>query len=113
MTQRQADTAAPGDEQGAPRPIRFQRDMSISHREFLRSFARVARGMDWAVQGSDIRVGQGARRIEIHLAAEGQRAIALLRLARTDVHFAFFGHSQAQIDDFMARFERGFQRGGG
>jgi len=49
----------------------------------------------------------------IGLSLEGRRRIAALSLPTTQVHFTFSGYSQQDIEQFMARFDRAFQRGGG
>ena len=49
----------------------------------------------------------------ISLSPEGRRRIAALSLPTTQVHFTFTGYSSEDIDRFMARFDRAFQRGGG
>ena len=47
------------------------------------------------------------------LAAEGKRRIALLTLPVTCVEFEFDGFNEREIDAFMERFDRAFQRAGG
>ena len=39
--------------------------------------------------------------------------IGLIRLERQRVNFEFTGYSAGEVDEFMARFERYFRRGGG
>ena len=39
--------------------------------------------------------------------------LGLVRLERYRVDFSFSGYTDAEIEDYMARFERYFRRGGG
>ena len=94
-------------------PRVVDKEMSISHREFLRILPGALDGRDCRRDGARVVVGEGARRVEITLGAEGERRIALLRLPVTPVRIVFFGHTTDETEAFLARFERAFQRGGG
>ena len=96
-----------------PAVVRFSRDMGITHREFFRTLPAALGPTPYTVQGRDIIITEDARRLVISLSPEGRRRIAALSLPTTQVHFTFSGYSPQDIEQFMARFDRAFQRGGG
>ena len=51
--------------------------------------------------------------LRIRLSPQGERRIASLRLPVTVIEFSFPGWTQPRVDEFLARFDRCFQRGGG
>jgi len=65
------------------------------------------------VDGGRVVAGSGDRRLEITLSAESERRIALLTLPVTHVRLEFIGYGDAEAAAALARFDRGFQRGGG
>ena len=93
--------------------VRFARDMGITHREFFRTLSAALAPTPYTVQGHDVIITGGTRRLVITLSPEGRRRIAALSLPTTQVQFTFSGYSSQDIDRFMARFDRAFQRGGG
>ncbi len=52
-------------------------------------------------------------RLQIHWVVEPARKIALIRMPRLRVHFAFEGLDEAQRYRFMRRFDLYMHRGGG
>ena len=87
--------------------------MGITHREFFRTLSVALPALPYTVQGRDVLISDDTRRLVISLSPEGRRRIAALSLPTTQVHFAFSGYSPQDVDRFMARFDRAFQRGGG
>ena len=96
-----------------PTVVRFSRDMGITHSEFFRTLPAALPASAYTVQGPDIIVAEDTRRLVITLSPEGRRRIAALSLPTTQVHFTFTGYSPQDVEEFMARFDRAFQRGGG
>lgn len=96
-----------------PAVVRFSRDMGITHHEFFRTLPAALRPTPYTVQGHDVIVNDDTRHLVITLSPEGRRRIAALSLPTTQVHFTFSGYSPQDVDCFMARFDRAFQRGGG
>lgn len=96
-----------------PAVIQFSRDMGITHSEFFRTLASALPALHYNLQGRDVVISDGAHRLVIHLCPEGRRRIAALSLPTTQVYFTFSGYSQEDVEHFMARFDRAFQRGGG
>ena len=93
--------------------VRFSRDMGITHREFFRTLPAALAAMPYTVQGHDVVIDDDTRRLVITLSPESRRRLAALSLPTTQVHFSFSGYSPQDIERFMARFDRAFQRGGG
>ena len=91
----------------------FSREMGLTHAEFFRTLPAAMGGQTYVVSESRVSVEDDDRRLTILLDSEGERRIALLRLPVTRVSFEFSGYTQQDIDVFMKRFERHFQRGGG
>lgn len=93
--------------------VRFSRDMGITHSEFFRTLPAALARTPYTVQGRDVVISDDTRRLVISLSPEGRRRIAALSLPTTQVHFSFSGYSPQDVERFMARFDRAFQRGGG
>jgi hypothetical protein len=91
----------------------ISREMGITHSEFFRLFPLAAEGYDYAIEGDTVIVNRGHRNLTIRLSAEGERRIALLAVPVTHVEFEFNGFTEGEIGEFMGRFDRAYQRGGG
>ena len=87
--------------------------LGITHGEFMRLLPRALDGAVFAERGDTIVISDGVRLLTIHLGPESERRIALMRIATTAVTLTFDGYDQAEIDAFLARFDRAYQRGGG
>ena len=87
--------------------------MGITHREFFRTLPAALASTPYTVRGRDVIIPEDTRRLVITLSPEGRRRIAALSLPTTQVHFTFSGYSPQDVDRFMNRFDRAFQRGGG
>ncbi len=89
-------------------------EMGISHADFRRIFPRLVRDAESDFDGSraHVRWPDGSRLV-VHVAPEGERRIALLRLPTTDLRFEFHAFSASRCAAFMQRFDRAFQKGGG
>jgi hypothetical protein len=93
--------------------IIVEKEMGITHRDFLRLVPRFFAGADYSVDGAQIVRDAGGRRLEITLAPETSRRIALIELPVTWVRLAFTGYGEARAEAALALFDRTFQRGGG
>ena len=87
--------------------------MGITHSEFFRTLPAALASTPYTVQGHDVVIGDDTRRLVISLSPESRRRLAALSLPSTQVHFTFSGYSPQDIEQFMAGFDRAFQRGGG
>lgn len=92
---------------------RFEREMGISHREFLRLLPQAVAPWSFVVSGKTIVIGEDRQTITLRLSAEGRRRLGLLRLPVTNVAFEFCGFDEPAICKFMKRFELAYRRGGG
>lgn len=88
-------------------------DMGLTHAEFFRTLPPAMAGLDYRIESARVEALQGDKRLLIHLEPESERRIALLRIPTTRVRFRFENHDPNEIDAFMNRFHKHFQRGGG
>jgi hypothetical protein len=93
--------------------IVVEKEMGITHREFLRLVARFFADADYSVDGGQIVQEADGRRIEIALSPESVRRIAFIELPVTQVRLAFTGYDEEAAAAALAFFDRTFQRGGG
>ena len=87
--------------------------MGISHSDFFRIFPAVIHGRRFERLSDGIRYEESERRLLVRLSAESQRRLGMLRIPLTTIQFQFEGYIRAEVDSFMARFDRHFHRGGG
>ncbi len=91
--------------------VAFEKEMGITHRDFVRLLARAVGHDDFKLAGGKISVNDGARKLDIDLSEESERRIALIALPFTHVRFAFTGYDDPHAE--MKRIDLIFQRGGG
>jgi hypothetical protein len=95
---------------------RTRPEMGITRADFGRIFPRLPDlaqcALDLAADGAEVRWSDG-RHLAVTVSPERIRAIALLRIPYVDICFAFSGFENAAVDEFMARFDRAFHKGGG
>ncbi len=94
-------------------PVIVTREMGIGHRDFYRIFPAVIDHRPFEFTAAGVKVRDGARCLEIALGAEGIRRIAQLRVPFTTIRLTFHGYTRAELQVFLARFDRHFHRGGG
>ncbi len=88
--------------------------MGISHADFRRIFPRVVGDAVRAEIDLQSRVEwQDGAVLEVNVSPELIRRIALLRLPYVNIRFVFQGFSETRRSEFMRRFDRAFQKGGG
>ncbi len=94
-------------------PERFERDMACTEAEWLQWLPAAVGAHAWERQGASalVQLRGGTLRLQWH--KQPPRVIALLRLPRLAVRFAFEGVDAAQRQAFMQRFDLYTQRGGG
>lgn len=95
----------------ASEPVVFEKEMAITHRDFLRLLRRALGGQELAERDGAITLDEGNRALEITLSPECKRRIGALALPVTEVRFRYTGY--ADPARHLARLERSFQRGGG
>ncbi len=92
---------------------RFERDMGCSEAEWLGWMPRALGAHPWQRQGASITVQIGAGRLTMRWQPLPERRIALLRVQRLQVVFAFEGLDAEQRKAFIKPFDLSLQRGGG
>jgi hypothetical protein len=99
---------------GPAEPVRrFNRELGLTHAEFYRMLPPAVAHREFTVEDDRVRIEDGHRRVTIELGPQRYRRIASLRLPFLEARFTFVGFAPAELDAFMARFRRYFQRGGG
>jgi hypothetical protein len=92
--------------------MRLSVDMSISREEFLRMLP-AAVGPHVLQQDGEISGNAGQRHWTIRLVPLADHRLGSVVLPRHRIELSFEGYAEVEIAAFMARFHRGFQRGGG
>ena len=88
--------------------------MGLTHAEFQRGLDRLFGDGAPVLTGGRAAWSDGAgRSVEFTLGATTLRTIALLSLPTTPVRIALDGFDDGGAEDFMRRFDRTFQKGGG
>lgn len=101
-----------GDDDERP-TIRFARELGLTHTEFHRSLPPAIAHRPFRLEEGKVIVEDGVRTVTISLGPQQERRIASLRLPFVVVDFEFRSYTVSEFEDFMQRFERYFQRGGG
>jgi hypothetical protein len=88
-------------------------DMSISREDFVRLLP-VALGLSPYEEKDGLFTGRdGLRHWKLQLTPLADHRLGRMVLPRHRIEFSFEGYGEDEIAAFMARFQRGFQRGGG
>lgn len=87
--------------------------MGLSHAEFFRTLPAAMGDLPYRVEAGHIIVEHPGQRLDIRLDPQSERRIAGLAIPSTRVWFAFHGYARTEIDAFLTRFARYYQRGGG
>jgi len=98
---------------GAPNDVSFTRELGLTHAEFYRSLPPAIAHRPFTTHGNKVRIEDGGRVVTIDLGPQRYRPIASLRMPFVEATFTFVGYSEPDRRQFMERFERYFQRGGG
>lgn len=106
-------TRGPLPGQGEARENSFTRELGLTHSEFYRSLPPAIAHHAFSVDENRILIDYGDRKVILELGPQQVRSIASLRLPYVEVRFTFEGFPVTQRQEFMARFERYFRRGGG
>ena len=89
-------------------------EMGLSHREFFRILPKAYAGVEYTVAERLVRFEDAEKSVEIRLSEEWPVQLGpSLVLPRTQVDFAFFGHSEAEREAFLWHFKMHYFRGGG
>jgi hypothetical protein len=94
-------------------PERFERDMACTEAEWLLWLPRAVGLHAYQINGTSAQVTIGEGELRLAWQVAPPRVIALMRLPRLRLDFAFSGLDEAQRHAFMKRFDLYTQRGGG
>ena len=94
-------------------PVIYKREMTITHKEFLRLLPKALNGLSYQQDENQILVKDGDGLIRITLSEESIRKIASLSLPTTFVHIELTGYRESGAEKFMSRFDLAYQKGGG
>ena len=93
---------------------RYEREMSISHKDFYRLLPIALKNLDYEISDHDqINILYENGKIEIIPGIEHKRKIASLELPVLYIVFTFIDLSPEKISLFFSNFSRTYQRGGG
>ena len=87
--------------------------MACTEAEWLAWLPRAVGAYPYEVNTASAQVTLGDGRLQLAWSAQPERVIALVRLPRLSVRFAFSGVGEAERHAFMQRFDLYTQRGGG
>lgn len=91
----------------------IEREMTISHADFLRTLPAALNGLQHEISGNEITVTDGKRKLQIILSPEFQRHFGPIPLPVTHVVLTFKGFSDSERENFLARYDLAYRRGGG
>jgi hypothetical protein len=92
-------------------PPRFE--MTITRADFRRLLPAAVNHVPFVEEDAAFVHRDGERGWRIGFASLPQLRLGLIRLERHQLDFDFDGYTLEEIDEFMARFEMYFRRGGG
>jgi hypothetical protein len=92
---------------------RFERDMGCTEAEWLHWLPAALGDCTWQRSGASVAVAIPPGQLALRWEPLPPRVIALMRMPRLQVSFAFSGLDAAQRYAFMKRFDLYMQRGGG
>lgn len=100
---------------GADQGDAFERDMGYSVAEFFRILPNAVGDYDYSIDGDriEIRPAAGSRRLELRVRELPERKIGMIRIPRIQLAFRFEQFTPEERREFLAAFDRSFQRGGG
>lgn len=96
-------------------PVRFERDMGYSEKEFFRVLPSALGDYQFRVQDKQILIEhpKHPHRIKLEITPLPDRRLGAFRIERIDVQFELLNMTDTERMSFMRRFDRRFQRGGG
>ena len=94
-------------------PERFERDRGTTETEWLTALPRALGDHAFVLGTGQVRVQIGDGQLQLQWRILPPRVIALLRMQRLAVQFAFEGVEEEARQRFMKRFDLTMQRGGG
>jgi hypothetical protein len=94
-------------------PLVYEREMTITHKDFLRLLPKAIAGLSYQKAGNQIEILDNGRSIKISLSNESIRKIASLCLPVTNVRIELNDFQTEDSIGFISRFDLAYQKGGG
>ena len=93
----------------------FKRDMGYSATDFFRILPSAIKGYIYTIEANTITINGVDRDQSVELIVKPlpDREIGMIRIPRIEVEFSFSNFSEKERKEFMANFDRSYQRGGG
>ncbi|MGR9099263.1 MAG: hypothetical protein ACU826_01725 [Gammaproteobacteria bacterium] len=91
----------------------LSKTLAIGRADFFRLFPSVLPDVKLRIEGQGLSAAQGESILEIRLTEKKKLKIGAVSLPQLQIDMIFRGWESSEIDRFIARFERCFQRGGG
>ena len=91
----------------------FEREMTITHKEFLRLLPKAIGGLSYEKVDNIISIRDEPGSIQIRLSTESIRKLGSLVLPVTNVSIELKGFCDSDEKDFLSRFDLSYQKGGG
>ncbi len=82
------------------------RKMQLGREEFLRELPKAMGGLRYEVSGDRVTAQDENRRLEITMTQEETRDIGSLHLPMERIDFDFSSYTEAEVEAFMAQFDR-------
>ncbi len=89
------------------------KEMGITHDDLFRLLPSLAEPFDFSVSEQQITISCDNQIVTIKYSKERIRKIASFVLPVTDLDLVFTGFDQQQVKEFITKFDRVYQRGGG
>ena len=94
--------------------MELRKEMGLTHADFFRMLAQLPGGwlQETRANGASLKFADG--RVEITLGPEQQRHLTtLVQIPATEVVFRYKNLTETEKENFQARFDLTYQRGGG
>lgn len=92
----------------------YVKDMALNLADFLRGLDAAMGGLPYRVVERRVTSGTPEKGIEIEIDPLPPRVLGgLLKVERSQVTLVFSGYGERERNDFLIRFDRAYQRGGG
>ncbi|MEP6657167.1 MAG: hypothetical protein ABJC33_08010 [Betaproteobacteria bacterium] len=93
--------------------IRFSREMQITGKEFMHQLPAAIEPLTGTINGSQVVIRDGGKRVTITLIEEGVKHLGSLDLPMKEVVFEFDGYLEGEVEEFMTKFDTRTVRTGG
>ena len=93
--------------------ITVHKEMGLTHDDLFRLLPILVEAYDYKVSEQQITISKDDQIVTIDYSKERVRKIASFKIPVTNLDFIFSGFDQQQVKEFITKFDRVYQRGGG